>query len=347
MAFSGNYGADYAEWATREYFAPKVQDLVLNSNATLHVLRQNMKIVNGGLHIDGFGMYKESTQGEWIGKSDTYTHAVEQKFDSARWNWKIRTEPVALLIQDMLENQGSDTSRFNLVMNENIAAAKSLSDHVGRALYSLNIDNMELTHPESIPWGVNDETGTGDETDTDTSLATYATVTRTASGDTATFNANVDDSTAIFSVGAANDLWLDCTEGPIHPTLWTANNKATGFYYDEMTPIQRQETDDLMGKMGFTAYFLNGAPWVVDSHVPSSDRSVPASPYGTAPTAAEYVYALHTPVVQLTALKGAAFEFMGEMMPIDQWSVVGRYFASYNVPVLNPRFCGVMSALTS
>lgn len=346
MAFSGNYGADYAEWATREYFADKVQDFVLNSNATLHVLRQNMKIVPGGRFIDGFGMYKVSTQGEWITKGGTYSHAVEQKFDSARWNWKIRTEPVAILVQDMLENQGSDEARFNLVMNENLAAAKAMSDHAGRALYSLNIDNQELSHPESICWGVNDETGTGDETDTDTSLATYATVTRAATGDTAPFNANVDDTTATFSIGAANDLYLDCSEGPTRPTLWSANNKATSFFYDELTPIQRQETSDLMGKAGFTAYFLNGVPWVVDSHVPSSDRSVPSSPYGSAPST-EYVYCLHTPTIVLHALRGAAFEFMGEMMPIDQWSVVGRYFASYNVATMNPRFSGVMSALTA
>jgi hypothetical protein len=341
MAFSSLYSE--ADWATREYAAPKVQDIVFNSNATFSILKQNLKVVPGGTTIDGFAMYKKGTQGGWIGKSDTYTQAYEQKFDAARWAWKILTEPVALFVQDILENQGNEQRRFDLVMNENMNAAKTMADNVGDALYSL--DYSLTSQIDSLDHAISDQTGTGDET---SFSATYANVARAATGDTAGWNANIDDATTTLSVGALNDLWLDCSEGSTTPTLITSNNKAASFYYDELTPIQRQQTDDLLGKAGFTAYFFNGAPWVIDSHVPSSDRTVPsvASGQGTAPSS-EYVYMMHTPTVQVHALKGAVFDYHGVMQPIDQWAVIGRYFASLNVPVFNPRFCGKMAALTA
>jgi hypothetical protein len=343
VAFSSVYSQ--ADWATREHFAPKVQDVVLNSNATTAILRQNMKLLSGGRRIESFANYKLGTSGGFVSKSATLTANFEQKFDAAFWSWKYLTEPIGLYIPDILMNSGED-ARFDLVMNENITAAKTLANNFGSALYSLNYTNSTGDHIDSLDHSVNNQTGTTDETGF---TATYAGVPREATGDRATWNANVDDATAAFTTGAANDLWLDCTEGSDMPTVWSSNNAGFGFFYDELTPIQRQDAEVLTGKMGFTAAVLNGAPWVVDSHCPSTARVVPGAGlgFGTAPTAAEYVYALNTNYIQIEAHQEAAFSYWGTKEPTDQWSVIGRYWFMGNVTNYNPRFSGKMSALTA
>lgn len=331
-----------AEWATREYFEPKVQDVVFNSNATTAILKSNLRTVSGGRVIQGFNLFRAGTQGGWMSKSDPLNHAFEQKFDAAEWGMKILTEPVALFVTDILDNEGDEQRRFDLIMQENMAAAKTMADRFGKALF-----NQDYTDPNKIDGldrAINDATGTGDEAGY--AVKSYARVTRTATGDAATWNANVDDVTPAFSMAAANDVWLDCTEGSDSPTLIVSNNKAFSFMYDELTPIQRQATVDLVGKGGFRAIMFNGVPWVVDSHVPSSDRAVPDVEHGS-PPATEYIYFLNTNVIEIKAHRRAAFSFWGVKEPIDQWAVVGRYFFYGNVPVYNPRLCGKMSALTS
>lgn len=338
MSFSDLY--QEADWATREHFAPKVQDVIFNSNATTAILRNNLQTVSGGVTYDSFAMYKKGTQGGWMNKEDPLNHAFERKFDAARWEPKILTEPVALFVTDLLDNEGDRDRRFDLIMHENMAAAKTLADTFGASLYSLDYSNTKAL--DSLDHAASDQTGSGDEGGTHS--ATYASVDR-STADGTPWRANIDDTTAVFSTGALNDLWLDCSEGSDQPTLITSNNKAFGFVYDELTPIQRQATEDMLGKVGFRAIMFNGVPWVVDSHVPSADRSVPSSPYGTAPST-EYIYLWNTNYMEIKAHRRAAFAFWGVKEPIDQWAVVGRYFFYGNVPVYNPRFVGKMTALT-
>jgi hypothetical protein len=243
----------------------------------------------------------------------------------------------------MLDNAGDEQQRFNLVMNENKAAASTMAEAFGSALYSLNYslggDSGNQIH--SLDHGVATDTATGDETSHST---TYANVTRAAGTDTATWNSNIDDSTTTLSLGALNDSFLSASEGSqAGPTLITSNNKAAGLYYDELTPMQRSRTDELLGQAGFTAYVFNGIPWVVDSHVPSSDRGVDN---GGGDVASEYIYMFDTRVVQIVAHRDAFFSWMGIKQPIDQWAVIGRYFFYGNVPVYNPRFCAKLTALT-
>ena len=332
MAFSGLY--EQADWATQEFFAPKVQDVIFNSNAVTAILRRNAKTVSGGNPYEGHSLYKKGTQGGWISREGTYTHAFEQKFDAARWTPKVLTEPVALFVTDLLDNKGNEQRRFDLTMNENMAAAKTLADNFADALFSLDYTNTNAI--DSLDHAVSDQTGTSDETGFS---ATYASVPR-GTTDGAGWRANVDDSSATLSLGVLNDLDLDCSEGGMAgPTLYASNNKAASLYYDELTPIQRQGTDEMLGKAGFTAYMFNGKPWVIDSHIASSDRSVGG-------VSTEYVYALDTRVIELRAHEDAFFAFMGIKQPIDQWAVVGRYFFYGNVMVLNPRYCGKLSAIT-
>jgi hypothetical protein len=341
LAFSSIYAE--ADWASREYFEPKVQDVVFNSNATTAVLRANAVTTSGGTSIDGFTLFKAGTQGGWINKEDPLNHAFEKKHDAARWQQKILTEPVALFVADILDNEGSEQRRFDLIMHENMAAAKTMANTFGASLYALDFGLATAGAIDSLCHGVNDETGTTHET---SFSATYAGVLRAATGDTAGWNANVNDTDAEATMGVLNDSYMDASEGVDQPTLITSNNKAFSFYYDELTPQQRQMTDDMLGKGGFRALMFNGVPWVVDSHVPSSDRSVPSGVYGTAPST-EYIYMLNTNVIEIKAHRRAFFSFWGVKEPIDQWSVVGRYFFYGNVPVYNPRFCSVLSAITS
>ena len=332
-----------ADWATREYYAPKVQDVVFNSNALTAILRKNARVINSGTRIDGFAQFKKGTQGGWIPKSGTYAHTFERVHDAATWNPKILTEPVSVYIADLLMNQGNEQRRFDLSMQMNEGAAKTMADNFGSALFSIDYTNTDAI--DSLDRAVNNQTGSSDETGFS---AVYGGITRAATGDGATWNANVDDTNATLNLSVLNDTYLDCAEGTDTPDLVVSNNKAFSFYYDELTPIQRQGTEDLIGKGGFTAAVFNNCPWIIDSHCPSADRVVPAAGagFGTAP-ASEYVYMLNTSSIEIVAWNGAFFDYMGTMQPIDQWALVGRYFFMGNVVCYNPRLNGKLTAITS
>jgi len=330
LAFAASVYVDEAAAATERWFRPKVIDQVFNSNAVTAILRRNARTLDGGRTIDFPSLYAKGTT-EWIGKTDTYSAPFVDQLGAARLDWKINTTPVVLFTADLLMNSSSKHQRINLVMQKNMAAARTMGDEFGNALFTLDYTTTDQI--DSLDHAVSDQTGTSDETGFS---ATYAGVSRTTQS---VWRSNIDDTAATLSIGVLNDSWLTASEGSDQPNLIVSNNKAYGLYYDLLTPIQRQGTDDLLGKAGFTSTLFNGKPWVIDSHVASSDRSVGG-------VSTEYVYMLNTNYIEIVAHRDVFFAFMGVKQPIDQWSVIGRYFFMGNVPCYAPRFQAKLTALT-
>lgn len=328
---------DEPAWATKRYFAPLVPDQVFNSNTTTAILRKSARMVNGGRQLYLPSLYARTQGGGWISKAGGYSAPTTEQFGAGRLNWKILQEPVVFLVADLLENSGSETQRFDIVKQKNMASARTMGDDFGNALWSLDYTNSDAI--DSLDRAISNQTATGNETGYGT--PSYAEITRAATGDTAVWNANVDDATTSLTTGALHDMWNDCSEGTDQPTMLASNNKAQRLYYEQLTPIQRQGTEVKVGRGGFRALMFNDAPWIIDSHIASADRGVQGLG-----SSLEYIYFLNTNFIEIMAHPEAFFAFMGVKEPIDQWSSIGRFFFMGNVACLAPRFQGKFSAIT-
>jgi hypothetical protein len=233
--------------------------------------------------------------------------------------------------RQILKNKNSKYQRYKRVELKTMAASRAMADEFGKAHFATTqvtdaIDSLDV----AVSAGT----------------TTYAGITRATSGDGLTWAAQVDSTTATFSPSALNAMYLKASESDEHPNLIVSNNKGFRLYYDYLTPLQREGTDTLVGKMGFQSALFNGVPFVIDSHVPSADRSVPSSPYGSA-ASAEYIYGLNMNHIDLVIHEDAVFEFEEVVAPYDRLVHIGRYYSMLNVANYAPRLCFKMTAIAN
>lgn len=314
MAWSGLFTE--ATLSTERYFSKKIVDQLFNSNPMAMRLKQNARTIDGGESLELMSMFAESPNGQWFGEWDTYTSSHREQFDAGRLNWKLYTIPVLVSHLQMLKNSASKERRFDIVMQKNIASAKTAAHHLGTAIFDTTFVSGDL-EIDSLDLAVSAGT------------TTYANITRAASGDTLLWSANVDSTTTVMTLSALQTLYGNCQEGDERPNLIVSTQANFNRYWNLLTPIQRLGSDE-MGKAGFTSLLFNGVPWVVDSHV-----------------AANFVYMLNMNHVELVGHRLAFYTFERSPMPVNQWVHIGRYFFVGNLLCHAPRYQGKFTAITA
>lgn len=334
------YDPNYAElvWASREIFQPRVVDQFFKSNPIARMLRKRVKMHSGGRKIV-FGSLYGAEEAQFLGsKWDPITAAYKEEYGAAEVDPKVLVRPVIMNLVDVIVNGPGREQTMDMLKLRSIAASRAMSNTFGNSLFALDYtisgSGLAVGAFDSLDRSVNDATGSGDETGY--SAKTYGGITRAASGDGATWNAVVDDSTPNITPDTVNRNFLKASEGDEQPTMYASNNKAYSILWNQLTSIQREAAENLTGMAGFQALLLNGKPWVVDSHVPSADRSVPVSPWGTAP-ATEYVYGFNMNHIEMHGYEGAFFSFQEIAAPHDKLLVLGRYLTVGNVVNTSPR----------
>ncbi len=320
-----------ATWSTENWFSKKVVDNIFTSNPFAMRLRQNARTLNGGENLN-MSMIFDKGDGEWFGEWDTYSAVHKEQLGAGQLDWKMYTVPVVLSHLQLLKNSASEERRFDLAMQKNIVAAKTASDDLGAALFNLDYTNTKKI--DSIDHAVSDGTGTSDETG---HSATYANIDRSVAPGSTVWVSTIDDSNATLSLPVMQTLWGNCQEGNERPNLVVTSQINFNRYYDLLTPIQRLGSEE-MGRAGFLSLLFNGAPVVVDSHVPTvADDS----------TGGDYLYMFNMNHIELVAHRMAFFNFERAVMPVNQWVHIGRYYFVGNVLCHSPRFQGKLSAITA
>lgn len=321
MALSTLYNE--ATLSTERYFAPKVIDQLFKSNPFAMRLKANADMLDGGESIELPHLFAESPNGEWFSEWDTYDATHKEQLGAGRMPWSLYTIPVLLSNFQLLKNSGSETARFKLAKQKNIAAAKTAAHHLGQAVFDL--DDTGLTNQmTSIDLAVSAGT------------TTYANITRATSGDGLLWSAQVDSSTTVITLDKMQELYSDCQEGDEAPNLIVTNKANFNRVWSQYLPTQRQGSEEL-GKLGFTSLLFNGRPLVVDSHCASVANS----------DAADYLYMFNMNYIRLVAHPMAFYTFMKSPMPSNQWIHIGRYFFMGQLVCDAPRYQGKMSAITS
>jgi len=319
-----------ATWSTENWFSKKVVDNIFTSNPMAMRLRQNARTLNGGENLN-MSMIFDKGDGEWFSEWDTYSATHKEQLGAGQLDWKLYTVPVVLSHLQLLKNSASEERRFDLAAQKNIVAAKTASDDLGTAIFSL--DYTATKQINSLDHAVNDGTGSGLETGFS---ATYAGISRAAAPGSTVWVSTVDDANTNLSLPVLQSLWGNAQEGDERPNLNVTTQANFNRYYDLLTPIQRLGSDE-MGKAGFLSLLFNGAPVVVDSHV----NSVAGG------SSADYWYMFNMNHIELVAHRMAFFNFERAVMPVNQWVHIGRYYFVGNVLCHAPRYQAKLTAITA
>lgn len=319
-----------ATLSTERYFAPKVIDQLFKSNPFAMRLKANADMLDGGESIELPHLFAESPNGEWFSEWDTYDATHKEQLGAGRLPWSLYTIPVLLSNFQLLKNSGSETARFKLAKQKNIAAAKTAAHHLGQAVFDIT-DDGTTNQMNSIDLAVGtDDTG-------ESASATYANITRAGSGDTLLWDAQVDSTTTVITLDKMQELYSDCQEGDEAPNLIVTGKANFNRVWSQYLPTQRQGSDEL-GKLGFTSLLFNGRPLVVDSHVPNvADGSDDG----------DRLYMFNMNYIRLVAHPMAFYNFMKSPMPSNQWIHIGRYFFMGQLVCDAPRYQGKMTAIVS
>lgn len=295
---------------TEKKFIPKVVDNIFNSNAMFKKLSERQKKLDGGTKIIVPLNYAQSTAGGWYSGADTLNTTDNDVITAAEFDWAQMYQTISISGRDELKNMG-DAQKVDFVKSKVQIAEKSMRDSFGTGLYNAGTDSKAIL---------------GARTFVSTSN-TYGGISQSSYS---WWGAQVDSTTTTLTIAALQSLWGSCTVDADHPNIITSLQSGFDKYYALLQPQQRF-MDEGMAKGGFTSLMFNGAPWVVDSHVPSS----------------AYVYMFNLDYLDLQVHKERDFKFEAFEKPLNQDVRVAKILWMGALTSSNNRMHGVMNAITA
>lgn len=237
---------------TDKYFLKKLHDNIFDSNPLLQKLMKSgsYKPVSGGTQIYVPLNYATTTASGWYSGADTLSTSDNDNISAAVYDWKSLYAGVAITEEDEMKNSG-DAEQLNLLKSKMQIAEKTLKDSLGTGLYS------DGTTAKSII-GLRDI------------IATDQTVGGISQTTNSWWAGQVNSTTTTTSISAMNALYQNASVDNEVPNFIVGTRTIYNAYYALLQPQQRF-MDEETAKGGFQNLMFNGAPIVVDSHVPASN----------------------------------------------------------------------------
>lgn len=237
---------------TDKYFIKKLHDNIFDSNPLLQKLMKmgSYKAVSGGTQIYVPLNYATTAASGWYSGADTLSTSDSDNITAAVYDWKSAFAGIAITEEDELKNSG-DAEQLNLLKSKMQIAEKTLKDIIGTGLYS------DGTTAKSIV-GLRDI------------IATDQTVGGISQSTNSWWAGQVNSTTTTTSISAMNALYQNASVDNEVPNFIVGTRTIYNAYYALLQPQQRF-MDEETAKGGFQNLMFNGAPVVVDSHVPASN----------------------------------------------------------------------------
>jgi hypothetical protein len=236
---------------THKYIMPKLFDNIFDSNPLLKKLLASGQYhsVSGGTTVDIPLAYAQNTASGWYSGADTLNTAENEQLSAARFNWASIYAGITITEEDELKNGGS-AGVLKLLASKAQMAEKTIKDAVGTGLYSDGTNTKSIVGLRDIV--ASDQTVGGISQTTNTWWA-----------------GQVDASTTVTSIGAINTQFENASIDTEKPNFLVGTRTIYTKYYNLLQPMQRFQ-DSETAKGGFSNLLFNGAPFVSDSHCPSS-----------------------------------------------------------------------------
>lgn len=294
---------------TQKKFIPKLYDAVFDSNPLLQRAKKKFyEKVDGGERIIVPLNYAMTSSAGWYVGSETLQTADNEVISAAEYTWKQLYANISINRSDELKNSG-DSQILSLVKNKVKIAEKTMDDQLGTGLYS------DGTNTKSIV-GLRDIVAV-DQTVGGISQSTYS-----------WWQAQVDSTTTVLSLGAMQSRDNACTVNSESPTVIMTTRSILNSYYALLQPQQRF-TDSETAKGGFTSVMFNGKPVIADSYCPASK-----------------MFFLNENSLHLFVHKDEDMRFEPFQKPINQNVKVAKIYWAGALGSSNNRLHGALTAIT-
>jgi hypothetical protein len=232
-------------------FIPKLADNIATSNALVMRLKKSgrFQTLDGGQDIRQPVTYAFNQYFQWYSGSETLATANNEKKTALVFDWKQFNIPITVSGLDVLKNAG-ESKILDHVQTEMKIAENSIKENFSIGMYSAGTDPKSIT-------GLRVAVATA---------STYGGISQSAES---WLQGQVDSTTTVLSIGAIQTMWEAASEDNDSPTFLVGTKLLFNSYYAKLQPQQRfQDTETAAG--GFKNLLFNGAPFVAESHVPTS-----------------------------------------------------------------------------
>lgn len=288
MAFTITY--KNLDAATEKFFIPKLIDNFFLSSPLLYKLKQNEDTFDGGERImQPISYTNHPNAGAWPGKAGTLRTTYIEHMTSAEFFYSHYYCDVTLPETELLKNGGSGTKVIDILKAQMELAEETLKDTMGVDIYS---DGAVASDGSRKLNGLQSMINAG----TDPSFGSYGGITRSgASGSkiapvgNAFWNSNpmaIDAGSTVrwrgtFTNGGAGTaltlakmetMFLLCSANNECPDLIVTHPTLFGSFWALQQAIQRQASENEMGRVGFKYLLFNGVPVVADDNIDASTK---------------------------------------------------------------------------
>lgn len=273
---------------TDKFYMEEIHDQFFLSRAFLVKLRSREKPIDGGTSIQVPIKYQQNTNtGRWNGGDDTLDTTGQEFVTQATFNWKFLKTSIQLPETKILQNAGK-SKIVDLLEAESENAVESLSDQFDIDLYldgsadsngRLGIDGLAAvctlgSNPTPGAYGGIDRASPSSAGGTKASPLgnSFWNANVVAANGNQTYNLwknpVVMDNSTVLTLAKLQAIYGACGGADVCLTSQTLYDK----YWSLLTVIQRQMTDDELGKAGFTALKFNDAAVIVGDNIDNTGK---------------------------------------------------------------------------
>lgn len=270
---------------TDKYYIEQLHDQFFLSRAFLVKLRAREKPIDGGTSIQVPIKYQQNTNtSRWLGGDDVLDTDGQEFSTQATFAWKYLKSAMILPETAILQNAGK-SKIVDLVEAEAENMLESLSDQFDIDLYKdgavdsqgrPGIDGLaavctRASDPSPGAYGGITRSGASGSKNSPTGNAFWNANVVAANGNTTTAlwkNSVTYDNSAALTLAKLQAMYGACGGADICLTSQALYDK----YWGLLTQIQRQMTDDELGKAGFTALRFNDAAVIVGDNIDDNGK---------------------------------------------------------------------------
>ncbi len=301
---------DQLSGITQKKFIPKLYDNVFQSSALLKRLKDKCyKKLDGGTSIMVPLEYDDLAASGWYQGADSLSTSDNETMTAAEYAWKQNYANVTIVRKDELVNSG-DSQKVDLVKSKMKNAEKTLATILATGIYNDGTTANAIIGLRAI-------------------LASSSTIGGISQTTYSWWAAQLDSSTAAFSIAAAQTMFSNCTYNNESPSVIMSTKANYNRYYGQLQPQQRF-MDSETAKGGFSSLMFNGVPWIADDFCPSNN-----------------ILMLNEEYLHLFVHKDEDMRFSGFQKPENQNVKLGQIFWMGALGSSNNRMHGRMSAVAA
>lgn len=300
-------GANTVTAISRRLILPRVTDNIYISNPLFfRWWRANKMAYQGGIQITVPLMYKRMAAGGWYKGYQTLNVAPSDTVQNAKLTWKQVYVPVTVDGLTLLRAD-SPLAIADYLAVQFKQSEMEMATIIGTGLWSTGSTNLEPTGLQKV-------------VDNGTVSTSYGGISHSANP---WWNSQIDSTTTTLTLTAMQKMWGSCQQGGRAPTILFGTQANYNRYWKLNTAFQQLPVAPAgrtvqLAQAGFENLLFNGAPFLVDNHIPANN-----------------IFFLNEAYFTLVVASRAQFKIQDFQTPVNQDAMTSLLLSALNLTCAN------------